>query len=127
MSDFKFNSQNDHKREFQLASGYISETEILFENENITVKVHARGHVEFFDSCGKLLADVDLASQEGGREVYMDIVCDKEDDHIILQFPEYKWIDNYPNCDSENDRWDTIIIGNITVKFDVSTNEVSVL
>ena len=33
------------------------------------------------------------------------------DDGILFKLPDYQWIDHYPNCDGESDRWNTRIIG----------------
>ena len=48
---------------------------------------------------------------DSGRGCYMDVLITTTDDMLIFQLPEYEWIDNYPNCDGESDRWDTKIIG----------------
>ena len=72
------------------------------------------------------IASVTVPKQEGGREIYMDITCLVEDGCIVLKMPIYSWIDHYPDCDGESDRWDTETIGYHTVKFNVETGEVKV-
>lgn len=104
---------------YQLASGYISETTIHFENENVVAVIQAKGSVEFFNMDDELIAAGKVAPEESGKGVYEEIACQAEGNLIILQFPIYEWIDNYPNCDGEHDRWDTKIIGFHTLTLDL--------
>lgn len=122
--DFTFHSETDGKKTWQLASGYIFETRILFAREQITAVVQAKGSVEFFDGEGGLVAAGSVSAMEDGREVYEDICCQVEDGCIVLQFPTYKWIDNYPNCDGEYDRWDKIVTGWRTLKLELCSGAV---
>ena len=110
---------------FQIASGYDSETRILFEKEGVIVKIRAEGQVDFYDAAEQLLASAKMPSQEGGREVYQDVGCGVEGTSVILRFPIYQWIDNYPHCDGEHDRWDTRTVGYHTVTFDLSSHSVA--
>ena len=116
--DMVFNSDKDNsKGYFQIASGYISETVVHFEKENVILVIHADGRVEVFDMEDKLIAENSVPKSSGGREVYEEACCEVIDNTIVVKFPIYKWIDNYPNCDGEHDRWDTIKIGEHTVEF----------
>lgn len=105
---------------FQIASGYISETVILFEKENVIARVQAKGQVAFFNRNGELLASGEVPAMTGGRELYEELSCCVEDGKISLLFPVYQWIDTYPNCDGENDRWITKRVGAHTLTFDVA-------
>lgn len=116
-ADIIFNSENG-SRKYQIASGYISETVILFEREETIALVYAEGRVGFFDRDGNSLAEGKVESQTGGREVYEEVVCEADETALTLRFPIVKWIDNYPNCDGENDRWDSVIIGYNTLTYD---------
>ena len=110
--DIVFNSEDIHaSNKFQIASGFISQTTILFEKENIIAVVQAKGSVEFLDRDHNLIAAGSVPAVESGKGVYEDILCDAETGRITLSFPIYQWIDNYPNCDGEHDRWDTEIVG----------------
>lgn len=102
---------------FQIASGYISETVILFEKENVIAQVQAKGQVAFFNRNGELLASGEVPAMTGGRELYEELSCCVEDGKISLLFPVYQWIDTYPNCDGENDRWITKRVGAHTLTF----------
>ncbi len=119
-----FNSEeNTGFKSFQLATGYISCTTILFEKEKIVAKIEAKGHIEFFDCEDILLASFDIPAQTGGKETYNEVLCGAEDNTVLLKFPIVEWIDNYPNCDGEHDRWDAETIGYCTLKFNYKTKE----
>ena len=109
------------KKEFRLASGYISTTRIRFEKEGILAVIQAEGSVEFFDAGDNLLASAAVSGQEGGRRLYEDVCCSVVGGAIVLDFPIYEWIDNYPHCDGEHDRWDRRTIGYHTLRFDLDT------
>lgn len=121
--DKVFLSGNGVKKTFQLASGYISQTTIHFENENIIAVIQAAGSVEFFDRDDTLIAAGSVSPDDSGRKVYEDVICQVKDDVLILQFPIYEWLDNYPHCDGEHDRWDTRIIGFHALNLDLQTRE----
>jgi len=111
-------------REFQLASGYISTTCITFENEGIRTVIQAPGKVEFFGAGDVLLAAAAVAPQEDGRQLFEDVRCSVADGTIVLRFPVYQWIDNYPHCDGEYDRWDKRTLGYHTLRFDLQAHTV---
>lgn len=111
---------------FQIASGYISETVILFEQEKVIARVQAKGQVTFCDLNGAVLASGEVPASTGGREVYQELSCQIVDSKILLLFPIYQWIDNYPNCDGEHDRWDTKRVGDHTLTFYIAEKTVTV-
>ncbi len=119
-------SSESCEQKFQLANGYISTTEIYFEAENVIAKIEADGVVEFLNVQENVLASVDIPKQTGGKEKYTEVWCATENSVITLKFPIVEWIDNYPNCDGEHDRWDTKTIGYHTLKFDCNTSETTV-
>jgi len=120
--DFVYNSEKETSEKlFQLASGYISETTILFENENIIAVVQAEGSVEFYNMDDERVAVGKAPAVESGKEVYTDVCCQAGNSRIILKFPIYQWIDNYPNCDGEYDRWDSRKVGAHTLTLDLLT------
>lgn len=113
-------------QKFQLASGFISTTHILFEKEGILAVIQAEGAVEFFNSEKNRIAAAKVPAQEGGRQVYEEVCCTVGDGAIVLKFPVCQWIDNYPHCDGEYDRWDRVITGYHTLRFDLETNSAQV-
>lgn len=123
--DFSYDSSKSaDKQMYQLASGYISETAILFARENIVAVIQAKGSVEFFDAEDKLIAAASAPPVVNGKEAYTDIGCYAANDVLELHFPVYEWIDNYPNCDGEHDRWDTRILGFHTMKLDLNSGSI---
>lgn len=107
-----YNSSKETEfKEFQLASGYISTTEIYFEAEELIAEIEASGKVSISDTEGKLLANLCVEQQAGGREVYETVLCGVSEGVLVLKFPVVEWIDNYPHCDGEHDRWDSRVIG----------------
>lgn len=108
----------------QLASGYISETKVFFRDEGVVAVVQAKGSVEFFDTEGKLIASGSVPQNSGGREVYEQIRLQVEDGLIKLHFPITEWVDNYPHCDGEHDRWDSRITGYHVLALDKASGTV---
>jgi len=126
MKEILFNSEKiNGKQSYQLASGYDSQTKIFFEKEGITADIQAVGHIDYYDAENTLLASIKVPESNGGREVYEDIVCEANNGCIVLRFPIYQWIDNYPHCDGEHDRWDTRVIGYHAVRFDLTDHTVA--
>lgn len=123
--DIIFNSEVDINKSFHLASGYISETTILFEKENVVALINADGRVEFYNMQDELLIADKLPAVEGGKEVYDEVSCQVGNDSITLKFPIYEWIDNYPHCDGEYDRWDTRKIGDKTLVLNLLNNSIT--
>lgn len=123
--DLYHNSEKDWGMFRQIASGHISETAILFENEGIVAVVQARGEAAFYDLEDNLLGRGRVPGANGGREVYEEVRCRVRGNLLSLEFPIYEWIDNYPHCDGEHDRWDTRIVGHHTLTLDRDTNTVT--
>lgn len=115
--DIVFDSEKENGKSFQIANGYISETKVLFERENIVATIKASGHVDFYNENGDVLFSADAQVVDSGKGVYESVVLKVESDKIIISFPICEWIDNYPNCDGEHDRWDSRIIGYNDVVF----------
>ena len=121
--DVIFDSTRETEKDFfQIASGYISKTTVLFEKEKVVAVIDAKGVVEFYDLDDNLLATACVPKVTGGKEKYMDAAVKAAGDKLFVIFPLYEWIDNYPNCDGESDRWDARIIGKTAVIFNKETN-----
>lgn len=123
--DITFNSEKDsNEKAYQLALGYISQTTILFRKENVAAVIQAKGAVEFYNMDNVLIAAGNVPEAEGGRGLYEEVYCQVENNRLKLQFPVYEWIDNYPNCDGEYDRWDTKKVGVHTLILDLITGTI---
>ncbi|MBQ8029569.1 MAG: hypothetical protein IJ262_09240 [Clostridia bacterium] len=124
--DIVFNSEKDSSEKcYPLASGYISQTTVHFEKENLIALIEAKGSVEFYNMEGELVAKGNAPEKNSGKGLYEDVRFQVENNLIKLHFPVYEWIDNYPNCDGEHDRWDTKIIGYNVLTLDTRTYSVS--
>lgn len=122
--DIVFNSEKESGKSFQIANGHISQTMILFENEKIIALIDAKGIVSFRDIDNVVLDTCYIDSEQGGKGVYESVVLKVADNVITVSFPVCEWIDNYPHCDGEHDRWDSRVIGYVDVCFDVKEQEV---
>ena len=113
---------------YHLACGFITRTDILFKEENIAAVIECTGEIQFRrpDDMRTAIASVKVPKQEGGREIYMDVTCHVENGQIVLKMPIYHWIDHYPHCDGESDRWDTETFGYHTVRYNLETQEVTI-
>ena len=123
-TDITFNCEKNVKSKYQLASGYISQTTILFEKEQVIAVIQAKGDVAFYNMDDELIASGNARPMTDGRQVYEDVCCQVANQRIKLQFPVYKWIDNYPNCDGEYDRWDSVIVGYHALELDLLTGTI---
>ena len=73
---------------------------------------------------GKLLATASAPTITEGRGKYLSLYCRADEKNIFLDFPVYEWIDNYPHCDGEYDRWDTKELDINTLTFDYINRKV---
>lgn len=106
-----------------LASGHISENEIAFINEKITVHIEAKsGALSFCDADGTVLLTATVPLPTSGDEKFSEVKCAANDGQIRLGFPQYTYQDNYPHCDGEHDRWEKSIASFTFVCYDVGEN-----
>ncbi len=122
-----FDSSKHNALSFQLATGLIHYTTIVFDVEKMYVRIEAKGDMEFYDAEHRFLDSVTLPEEVDGRGVYEEVNCEVKDNTITLKFPIVAWIDNYPYCDGEYDRWDTRTIGHHTVVFDLQTKSATLV
>ena len=112
----------------EIASGFISITEVTFKNEKIIAVVRDNGDVKFRDMEGNSLASVSTPGSIGGRGRYEEIYCRVEGDVILIKFPIYEWVDYYPNCDGEYDRWLARVVGfRPPIAFSLTTHTATIL
>lgn len=97
--------------EFHLACGYYTTTSFLFKEANFAVVIDCGGEFTFYTVDGEVREVIRAKPMVSGRGVYEDIFITTTDTAVIFKLPEYTWIDHYPNCDGESDRWSSRIIG----------------
>ena len=84
---------------------------VLFEKENIILHADRHGNATFYDVAGNEIHKGKAESEISFNKIY---VCIKEE-KISVRFPIIEWIDHYPNCDGEYDRWSERIVDNIYI------------
>lgn len=89
---------------------------VLFEKENIILKADALGNAIFYD-----LADQELHRDkaEGKYKYFSRVYFSVNKNGICVRFPIIEWIDHYPNCDGEYDRWSERIVDNVYITYPV--------
>ncbi|MBQ7415835.1 MAG: hypothetical protein IJW14_02200 [Oscillospiraceae bacterium] len=87
---------------------------ILFEKEQILLRVDAQGNAVFCDLSGqeKYRSKVECEPRRFDK-----VLCDVTNDIITVRFPIIKWIDHYPHCDGEYDRWSEVIVDNLYIRY----------
>ncbi len=116
--DFIFDSTNGETK-FNLATGHISTTSIYLKNEKLYLVIDANGSYHIFDESGNEKHNGKVIPQDNGRQLFEEIFCSSNNKLLTIKFPIYEWIDNYPHCDGEHDRWDTKIIDFNTVTIEL--------
>lgn len=109
----------------------INPTTITFENEKVKAFVNSLGHIEFFDMEDNSLGFVDVPvsddpSEKAHSAQYGTVRYMADGSKITFKMPLYDWIDYYPNCDGESDRWNRITVRWFDVVFDCSTGQINV-
>lgn len=116
------NSEELKEARFHLSCGFHENTYILFEKAGFYVNIHCRGTFTFCTLDYQPLAVIRAKPMDSGRECYMDVLISTTEDGAVFCLPEYRWIDHYPHCDGESDRWSAEIIGvRDTVRFPVES------
>ncbi len=100
--------------------GHSEDTEIYFPEEKVYATVLNTGSVTFYDENRKELATIEIKPNTKNG-MHDNAYCKAEQGKIILWFPIVDYIDNYPNCDGEYDRWDVRYIGYDCVAFDIAS------
>lgn len=110
----------------------IDPTAVFFEVERITATVDSLGHIEFFDQDKQSLGFVDVPAAESPdlyahSGQYGEVHCRAESGRVIFDLPVYRWVDHYPHCDGESDRWSRYVVRWFRVEFDCRTRMISIV
>lgn len=84
---------------------------ILFQKESVVLHADCHGGAVFHDVSGNLLHEGKADAEAFFSSVYVGV----RDGEISVRFPVTKWVDHYPHCDGEHDRWSEIIVDNVYV------------
>ena len=88
----------------------------------LRILVSCNGEAEFFDSDNQR-----IAYAEKTDETYSEARIGWKTDFLTVQFGRMITIDNYPNCDGEYDRWDTVWSVERAVTLNLEDRTLSVL
>ena len=113
--DFVFDSEKKIWGRSYEAVEFDGETKptvsILFEREGIILYADHNGEALFCDLDNNVIHRGKAESANRFSRVHVR-VCEGK---AIAEFPITKWIDHYPNCDGEYDRWSEVVVDTITI------------
>lgn len=87
---------------------------VLFEKENVVLKADAHGNAVFYDLEGQ---ELHKDKANGKNNFFSRVYFCVKSDGICVRFPIIEWIDHYPNCDGEYDRWSERIVDNVYITY----------
>lgn len=101
--------------------GHVEDTEMYFINEKVYLTAKAEGIITFEDEARCELARIEIkpTTKNGMHD---NIYCRCDDRRIKVWFPIVDYIDNYPDCDGEYDRWTVKYLAYDCVLFDIDTS-----
>lgn len=100
--------------------GHIDDTRMHFVNEKLFVTVKERGNITFAHEDGRVLAQV-FVDPHTMNGLHGDCLCTLCCGKILLFFPLYHFIDTYPDCDGEYDRWIAREAGFQRLEYDIAS------
>ena len=119
-----WNGEKEYK--FPNLYGHVEDTELFFINERIYLTVKKEGCITFEDEARNELGGIEVRpSTKNG--MHDNVYCRYVDGKIRVWFPIVDYIDNYPSCDGEHDRWEVKYIGYDCVVFDIAERTVEVI
>lgn len=102
-------SSTIYEKEFAIDSEKDTPLTVFFEKENIVLQADCQGNAVFMNPDGIEL----YRSKAESDRLFLKIYCKIKDNTVTVRFPVIEWVDHYPNCDGEYDRWSEIERDNI--------------
>jgi len=99
--------------------GHVEDTEVFFPDEKIYMVVNKNGNIAFEDENRNELAKI-VVTPDTKNNMHDNVYCKAESGKIKVWLPIVEYIDNYPHCDGEYDRWDVKYIAYDYIVFDVA-------
>lgn len=97
---------------------------VHFLREGVVARIVQEAHrVDFYGGDEAYICSAGIPAVDSGRRVYLNVRVAAGPDCVSLGLPVCRWIDHYPHCDGEYDRWDTEILGFHTLTFDLRTHD----
>ena len=103
--------------------GHVEDTEVFFANEKTYMVVTESGELVFENEHRQELAKTTVTPDTKTKK-HDNVYCKAECGAICVWFPVVEYVDNYPHCDGEYDRWSTSYVAYDCVKFDVAAHTV---
>jgi len=115
--DHTFDSgRTKYEKEFEIDLERFSPLTVFFQNEGVVLQADRHGCAIFLDEDGNELYR-ERATHDNGY--FGEVLCCVSGSAISVCFPTVEWIDHYPNCDGEYDRWSKRIVAKHYVRFDI--------
>lgn len=90
---------------------------ILFEKEQVILYADTDGNAVFSAVDG---VELYKTKAEETERRYLDFFCQVSGSTITVKFRTVKYIDHYPHCDGEHDRWSRIIVSESPVSYTIA-------
>ena len=115
--DYIYNSEKQTSEvEIRLDEGAELPVKILFEKESIVLRADRDGNAIFYD-----INDNERYKEKAESEkLFGSIRVFVKENKIGVRYPVTEWIDHYPHCDGEYDRWTERIIDNIYIYYAIN-------
>ena len=84
---------------------------ILFDREGIVLHADRNGNVTFCDLDGNVVHRGKAESTKPFSRVRVRV----HEGCAVAEFLATKWIDHYPHCDGEYDRWSEVIVNTVAI------------
>ena len=114
--DFVFDSEKKiwgrNYEEVEIDRETKPKVSILFEREGIVLCADCDGNALFGDLDNNVIHEGKVESSNYFSRVHVRVSEGKP----IAELPITKWIDHYPHCDGEHDRWSEITIDTVTFR-----------
>ena len=84
---------------------------ILFEREGIVLHADRDGNATFCDLDGNVIC----RDRAESTKCFSRVRARVHEGCAVAEFLATKWIDHYPHCDGEYDRWSEVILDTVTI------------
>lgn len=121
--NFTFDSSIEERKEITLSFERGVITEVFFKEEQLLAKIDGNGETQLCAPDGSVLDTQKPVGPDGEGRLLEKAFCQVKGNEIILEFPVYKYIDHYPHCDGEHDRWSQIQVDTWTLHFAIKPKE----
>lgn len=112
-------STQNTEQEYELNREGDCLAKILLKEQNFALEINSQGKVVLYDIDGKVIDTKKIKSEKYPDKKFSDVIIKISNDKIQLNMLMKKYVDHYPHCDGEYDRWSVIHTENIPVTFEI--------